>query len=143
MNAVAIMTPDAKNFATKKAHEGNRFLPGDFGSLLAQTGNTAAIVEPTKITKTAEIRSPNRPSYSLPSSQARDWGGSCSTSRLTSNWASGSILDLLQRAGQTPRKHGLSLENEKTKRPIKQPIGKREVKRMRPEGKKKKKGKIK
>ena len=56
MNAVAMITPDPKNFATKNIHGGILLFFDDRGSFRAQTGKTAPSVEPTRITKTAEMR---------------------------------------------------------------------------------------
>jgi hypothetical protein len=65
MKAVAIMTPEPKYFATKKARLRNFEVP----KLRAKTGNTAPNIEPTIITKMDDIRKPMRPSYSFPVSQ--------------------------------------------------------------------------
>src|SRR4051812_9026639 len=67
MKVVAMMTPDPKYLAMKKHHLGN---PPSLPKRRANTGNTAPNMEPTMITKMEEMRSPMRPSNSLPGSQA-------------------------------------------------------------------------
>lgn len=58
MKAVATMTPDPKYFAMKNTQLG---IPIPW-CRRAKIGKTAPSVEPTKITKMADIRSPIRPS---------------------------------------------------------------------------------
>lgn len=61
MNAVAMMTPDPKNFATKNIHDGTP-TPR---CLAAKTGNHVPRNEPISMTKMEETRTPRRPLNSL------------------------------------------------------------------------------
>jgi len=67
IKAVAMITPDPKNFATKKIQPGN---PLFLLQRRAKTGKRAPNEEPIKMTKMDDIRKPMRPSNSLPVSQA-------------------------------------------------------------------------
>jgi len=61
MNAVAMINPEPKNFATKNTHDGS---PTPL-FLAAKTGNHAPRDEPARMTKMEEIRRPRRPLKSL------------------------------------------------------------------------------
>jgi hypothetical protein len=61
MNAVATITPEPKYLEIKRIHEG---IPAP-SRLAANTGNHVPKKEPIRITKTAEMRTPVRPSKSL------------------------------------------------------------------------------